>query len=55
MFTYQPFNENKAVHGKCENGTNTFLHISVEIAYIKKSVRYEMQHLMQIDELLLKF
>ena len=39
----------------CKNGTNTLVHISTEITYIKKSIRYEMQHLMQIDELLLKF
>ena len=25
-----------------------------QITYIKKSIRYEMQHLMQIDELLFK-
>ena len=29
--------------------------ISTEIQYIKKSIRYEMQHLMQIDELLFEF
>ena len=31
------------------------LDISAEIKSIKKSVRYEMQHLMQIDELLFEF
>ena len=46
MFTNQPFTK---------NGTNTLLHISAKITYIKKSIRYEMQHLMQIDEILFKF
>ena len=40
---------------KCKNCTNTLLHISAEITYIKKSICYEMQHLTQIDELLFKF
>ena len=31
------------------------LHISAEITYVKRTIRYEMQHLMQIDELLFKF
>ena len=31
------------------------LDISPDIPYIKKSIRYEMQHFMQIDELLFKF
>ena len=31
------------------------LDISPDLPHIKKSIRYEMQHLMQIDELLLKF
>ena len=29
--------------------------ISPDVPYLKKSIRYEMQHLMQIDELLFKF
>ena len=31
-----------------ENGTNIWMDISAEIYYIRKSVRYEMQHLVQI-------
>ena len=31
------------------------LGISPDVPHIKKSIRYQMQHLMQIDELLLKF
>ena len=31
------------------------LDISDEIKYIKKSIRYEKQHLMQIDELFFEF
>ena len=31
------------------------LYISPDVLYIKKSIRYEMQHLMQIDELLFEF
>ena len=31
------------------------LDISLKIHYIKKSIRYEMQHLMQIDELFFEF
>ena len=31
------------------------LDISPDIPYIKKSIHYEMQHLMQVDELLFKF
>ena len=38
-----------------ENSTNMLLDISAEIKYIKKSIRYAMQHLMQIDELLFEF
>ena len=53
MFSNQTFTENKAVINV--NGTNTLLHISAEITYIKKSIRYEMQRLMQIDELVFKF
>ena len=31
-----------------KNGTSIWMDISAEIYYIKKSIRYEMQHLMQI-------
>ena len=31
------------------------LDISPDVPYIIKSIRYEMQHLMQIDELLFEF
>ena len=54
MFTNQPFTENKAVD-KCKTGTNMLLHISAKIVFIKKSIRCEMQHLMQIDEVLFTF
>ena len=54
MFTNQPFTENKAVINvktvqiRCSI-SQLRLHVS------KKSIRYEMQHLTQIDELLFKF
>ena len=54
MFTHQSFTENKAVIN-VRNSTNMLLDISAEIQHIKKSIRYEMQHLMQIDELLFEF
>ena len=38
-----------------KNSTNMLLGISPGVPYIKKSIRYEMQHLMQIDELPLNF
>ena len=40
----------------CKNSTNMLLDISPDIPHIKKSsIRYEMQHLMQIDKLFLNF
>ena len=47
MFINQSFTKNKAViNGK--NGTNISMDILAEIYFIKKSIRYEMQHLVQI-------
>ena len=33
---------------KWKNGTNIWMDISAKIYYIKQSIRYEMQHLVQI-------
>ena len=47
MFTNQPLTKNKAViNGK--KGTNISMDISAEIYFIKKSIRYQMRHLVQI-------
>ena len=47
MFIIQSCTKSKAViNGK--NGTNIWMDISAEIYYIKKSIRYDMQHLLQI-------
>ena len=50
VYQYQSFTENKAVINVI-NSTIVLLDISADIKYIKKSIRYEMQHLMQIGEL----
>ena len=46
MFTGQSFTENKAVISR--ETVQILFNILAEIEYIKKSIRYEMQHLVQI-------
>ena len=48
-FTNQSLTENKSVD-KWRNSTNMLSRISAEIQYIRKSFRYEMHHLTQIDK-----
>ena len=55
MFTNQTFTKNTAVVSKWKNGTNMWKDISAEIYFVKKSIRYEMRHLVQIAYMYSKF